>query len=379
MTQNQIRETFLNTLKQSPTSPLRKKEIVAMAATAGLSYPYFLLNDPAHKAQRGWYHTTPQSVGSQPTTQTAEAISSPAPVVTIQTLVTDAMVPVPDNSFVPFGHYQMMKTLIDSKKFYPVFITGDSGNGKTYLVEQVCAKLKRPWVLVSMTSETDEGDLLGNFVLVNHTMVWKDGPVTTAAKQGAVLVLDEMDYGNANLTTLQRVMEGKPFLLKKKNEWVTPAPGFTVIATANTKGRGSDNGRYLYTNILNEAFLERFPMTLEQDWAPKHVEKKILQNAGAEEDFATMLVDWAGIIRKTFADGGCQEVISTRRLVAIIRAMGIFKDRMTAITVCLNRFENETKTSFLDLYTKIDVSVAPPVVPDAVPTEPSTVDESPII
>lgn len=367
------RERFLTEIQKYPEPIIPKKDVVAIATQLGIGYPTFFINDPANKAGRGKYRV--------PTT--SPAMAKPAPVVPIHSTPTvtstDSLIPEQVRNFVPFGHFADIKTIIASQQFYPVFITGHSGNGKTLAIEQACAQLKRKFVIVSMTPETDEGDLLGNFVLIDNTMVWKDGPVTRAAKEGAVLCLDEIDYGAANLTTLQRVLEGKPFLLKKKNEVVSPAPGFTIFATANTKGRGSDDGRYMYTNVLNEAFLERFPITLEQDWAPKAVEKKILSKEFTllgmdDEPFVTMLIDWAQIIRKTFTDGGCQDVISTRRLVHIARAYAIFKDRIKALESCLNRFDHETKTSFLDLYTKLDVTVAPvanTVAPETTNAEPA--------
>ena len=255
-----------------------------------------------------------------------------------------------------------MLNIIQSNQFFPVFVTGQSGNGKTMSIEQACAKLKRKFICVSMTPESDESDLLGNFVLINGQMEWRDGPVTVAAREGAVLCIDEIDYGAQNLSCLQRVLEGKPFLLKKKNELVTPAEGFTIFATANTKGKGSDDGRFMFTNVLNEAFLERFVNTFEQDWPPVAVEKKIvrgeLKAVGAEDnEFADKLVTWADVIRQTFKDGGCDEVIATRRLVHIARTFGIYKDRAKAISYCLNRFDEDTKASFLDLYTKLDASV----------------------
>jgi MoxR-like ATPase len=229
-------------------------------------------------------------------------------------------------------------------------------------VEQACAQAGRKFVIVSMTPETDEGDLLGNYILIDGQMVWRDGPVTIAARQGAVLCIDEIDYGAQNLSCLQRVLEGKPFLLKKKNELVTPAPGFTVIATANTKGKGSEDGRYMFTNVLNEAFLERFFVTFEQDWPPMATEKKIIKkelvSEGSEDDeFADNLVIWADAIRKTFNDGGGDEVISTRRLVHIVKTFSIFKDRIKSIDFCLNRFDEDTKASFVDLYSKVDAGV----------------------
>ena len=224
-----------------------------------------------------------------------------------------------------------------------------------------------------MTDETDEGDLLGNYVLLDGNMVWRDGAVTVAARKGAVLLIDEIDYGSKNLSCLQRVLEGKPFLLKKKNEMVIPAPGFTVIATANTKGQGSDSGKYMFTNVLNEAFLERFPVTIEQPWAPKAIETRILigemRSAGeVDEAFAGELVEWADIIRRTYEEGGIDDVVSTRRLVHIVKAWSIFGDKMNAIEKCLARFDTETKTSLIDLFDKV---TAKPEAPAAAAEAPA--------
>jgi len=223
-----------------------------------------------------------------------------------------------------------------------------------------------------MTPDTDESDLLGNYVLINGQMEWRDGPVTVAARQGAVLCIDEIDYGAQNLSCLQRVLEGKPFLLKKKNELISPAEGFTIVATANTKGKGSEDGRYMFTNVLNEAFLERFLNTYEQEFPPIKVEQKIikkeLRSVGrADDEFAEKLVSWADVIRKTFAEGGVDEIISTRRLVHIVKTYGIHGDRMKAIGLCLNRFDADTKSSFIDLYTKLDTEANAPKEADAVP------------
>jgi MoxR-like ATPase len=277
-------------------------------------------------------------------------------------LGSDNNVPEINSRYVPFGHFNDIFSIIKSNIFFPVFITGQSGNGKTLSVEQACAKAKRDFIIVTMTPETDESDLLGNYVLIEGEMVWRDGPVTTAARQGAVLCIDEIDYGSQNLSCLQRVLEGKPFLLKKKGEVITPADGFTIFATANTKGRGSEDGRYMFTNILNEAFLERFKVTLEQDWPESKIEKKIIESNleyldCTDPDFASKLVTWAETIRKTFDEGGCDELISTRRLVHITETYSIFKDKLKAIELCLNRFDFDTKASFLDLYTKVDSSV----------------------
>jgi len=285
----------------------------------------------------------------------------------IQTLVTSleeqGIVPEKYINYVPFGNFNDLKSIISSKKFYPVLITGPSGNGKSMSIEQVCAQLNREFICYSMTADTDEGDLLGGFVLINNEMVWKDGPVTVAARRGAVLCIDEIDYGAQNLSALQRVLEGKPFLLKKKGEIIHPKNGFQIIATANTKGKGSEDGRYIFTNVLNEAFLERFPITFEQEWPPESVEKKIIKKelefAGKSDDeFANHLIMWASTIRKAFDGGAASEVISTRRLVHIAKAYPIFTSRIKAITYCLNRFDENTKKSFLDLYSKIDNTIA---------------------
>jgi midasin (ATPase involved in ribosome maturation) len=299
----------------------------------------------------------------------------------VVTQLTDVdLVPKVYKNYVPFGNFADVLSIIQSNRFFPVFISGHSGNGKTMSIEQACAKAKRKFVCVSMTPETDESDLLGNYVLIDGTMGWRDGPVTTAAREGAVLCIDEIDYGAQNLSCLQRVLEGKPFMLKKKGEMIVPAPGFTVFATANTKGKGSEDGRYMFTNVLNEAFLERFRTTMEQEFPPAKVERKIIEkelvSAGRQDDdFAEKLVTWADVIRKTFADGGCDEVISTRRLVHIVETFGIFGDKMKAIGLCLNRFDNDTKASFLDLYTKVDSGVE--ILPPQTSTESKENDDVP--
>jgi len=278
-------------------------------------------------------------------------------------LDTTNLIPTSYKNYVPFGNFDDVLSIVQSMRFFPVFISGHSGNGKTMSIEQACAKAKRKFICVSMTPETDESDLLGNYVLIDGNMEWRDGPVTTAARQGAVLCIDEIDYGAQNLSSLQRVLEGKPFMLKKKGELISPAPGFTVFATANTKGKGSDDGRYMFTNVLNEAFLERFRTTMEQEFPPvktecKIIEKELASVGKADKDFAEKLVTWADVIRKTFADGGCDEVISTRRLVHIVETYGIFGDKTKAITLCLNRFDDDTKASFVDLYTKVDAGAS---------------------
>ena len=272
------------------------------------------------------------------------------------------LVPASFDGFVPWGNFKLIEKVVKSGMFYPMFITGLSGNGKTLMVEQVCAKLNKELIRVNITIETDEDDLLGGFRLVNGETKFMPGPVIEAMERGCTLLLDECDLGSNKLLCLQPVLEGKGVYLKKINKWVTPKDGFNVIATANTKGKGSDDGRFIGTNILNEAFLERFAVTMEQPYASATTEKKIvlgsMKKYGAvDEEFATNLVTWAEVIRKTFFDGGVDEVISTRRLDHIVKAFAIFGDKMQSIELCVARFDEDTKASFLDLYTKIDAGV----------------------
>ena len=269
------------------------------------------------------------------------------------------LIPENDDTFVKFGPFNDLKKIIKSKIFYPTFITGLSGNGKTFSVEQACAQLKRELIRVNITIETDEDDLIGGFRLVDGATVWHDGPVIQALNRGAVLLLDEIDLASNKILCLQSILEGKGIFLKKIGRFVQPTKGFNVIATANTKGKGSDDGRFIGTNVLNEAFLERFPVTFEQDYPAPNSEEKILlkvaEAVGVEDnDFCKRLVDWADIIRKTFYDGGIEEIISTRRLVHILRAYSIFGDKAKAIGVCINRFDDETKQSFIELYDQVD-------------------------
>ena len=271
---------------------------------------------------------------------------------------------VPDKApnYVPFGNYTDVRKIIQSKIFYPTFITGLSGNGKTFSVEQACASLNRELIRVNITIETDEDDLIGGFRLVNGETVWHNGPVIEALERGAVLLLDEVDLASNKILCLQSILEGKGVFLKKIGRYVKPAPGFNVIATANTKGKGSEDGRFIGTNVLNEAFLERFPVTFEQEYPSVKTEFKILKGLAAtlnikDDEFCQRLVDWGDIIRKTFYDGGIEEIISTRRLVHIIRAYAIFKNKAKAIEVCVNRFDDETKQAFMELYDKVDADV----------------------
>ena len=271
------------------------------------------------------------------------------------------LVPEKDDRFVPFGNFSMLKKILKSGIFYPTFITGLSGNGKTFGVEQACAQLNRELVRVNITIETDEDDLIGGFRLVNGETVWHNGPVIEALQKGAVLLLDEVDLASNKILCLQSILEGKGVFLKKIGKYVQPAKGFTVIATANTKGKGSEDGRFIGTNVLNEAFLERFALTFEQEYPSVNIEQKILNKVCKDADYCKKLADWADIIRKTFYDGGIDEVISTRRLVHITKAFSIFGDRLEAVQLCLNRFDDETKQAFLDLYSKVDDKVDLPV------------------
>jgi MoxR-like ATPase len=293
-----------------------------------------------------------------------------APAVNVTVREEQNLIPAKDANFVPFGNFSDVKKVIQSGIFYPTFITGLSGNGKTFSVEQACASLKRELIRVNITIETDEDDLIGGFRLVNGETVWHNGPVIEALERGAILLLDEVDLASNKILCLQSVLEGKGIFLKKTGRYVQPAAGFNVFATANTKGKGSDDGRFIGTNVLNEAFLERFALTFEQDYPSVTIETSILKKASADlnaldEKFCENLANWADIIRKTFKDGGIDEVISTRRLVHIIRAYAIWQDRLKAIKVCVNRFDDETKQSFIELYDKIDADVVTDLKEDA--------------
>lgn len=352
----------LNLLKEKFGSEVvARNEIVNATEEAGLPYPMFIFNDKSLRAKRGYYRL------ERSQEDTAVAALQPNTLVkelNVETAgFTENLVPENDPLFVPFGNFKTVKQIIKSKMFYPVFITGLSGNGKTFSVEQACAQTNRETIRVNFTIETDEDDLIGGFRLVNGETKFFKGPVIKAMEKGAVLLLDEIDLANpAKIMCLQSILEGKGYFIKKTGEFITPAKGFTVVATGNTKGKGSEDGRFIGTNVMNEAFLERFPITCEQEYPTVAIEKRILgkvfADLGVEDnEFSEKLVDWADIIRKTFYDGGVDEVISTRRLVHIAKAYSIFDDRMKAIEMCINRFDEDTKESFRDLYTKIDSGV----------------------
>ena len=346
-------------LKSLFGSELSAGDIRGYCASKNLAYPTVTRRLEPFKTNRGRWNleVTPTVVGKM-----EQAYQSPAALPAVE----QNLIPDKDDTFVKFGNFNDIKKIIQSRIFYPAFITGLSGNGKTFCVEQVCAQLKRELIRVNITIETDEDDLIGGFRLVNGETVWHNGPVIEALERGAVLLLDEVDLASNKILCLQSILEGKGVFLKKIGRFVKPAAGFNVVATANTKGKGSDDGRFIGTNVLNEAFLERFPVTFEQSYPAPATEQKILEGValdlGVEDrDFCKRLVDWADIIRKTFYDGGIEEIISTRRLVHIIRAFSIFQDKGKAIQVCVNRFDDETKTAFLELYDKVDVDFQMPL------------------
>ena len=305
------------------------------------------------------------SLATHATAARVESAEMVTNVIEFPKNASESYVPSKVDGYVKFGHYNDVKTIKKSGNFYPIFITGLSGNGKTMMIEQIHAELKKELFRVNITIETDEDDLIGHYALVDGRTVWQDGPVTMAMERGATLLLDEVDLASNKIMCLQPVLEGNPLLIKKEGRIVRPKAGFTVMATANTKGKGSEDGRFIGTNILNEAFLERFPITMEQEYPSISVEKKIvtklMTNLGClDEEYAGKLVDWADLIRKTFYDGGVDEIIATRRLVHIVHAFSIFKDRMKAIGMCVARFDDQTKETFMDLYSKLDEKVSMP-------------------
>ena len=337
-----------------------RQEINDLVKSKKIANPSWLKSDK-YKVGRGVYKL-PMGTDKIETSNDSDVKSESQAAYVVSSL-TDNVVPQKDKDFVSFGNFADVKNVITSKKFYPIFITGLSGNGKTLAVTQACAVAKREMIRVNITIETDEDDLLGGYRLKDGQTIWQNGPVIEAMERGAVLLLDEIDLASNKIMCLQPILEGSGIYVKKINKFVKPKFGFNVLATANTKGQGSDDGKFIGTNVLNEAFLERFPITFEQEYPAAKTEQKIiatkLKSAGkADEKFATNLVTWADVIRKTYKDGGVDEIISTRRLVHIAEAYSIFKSKMKAIEVCTNRFDNDTKTSFVDLYTKVDAGVS---------------------
>tara|TARA_R110000868_G_scaffold43748_2_gene146804 strand:- start:1103 stop:2236 length:1134 start_codon:yes stop_codon:yes gene_type:complete len=349
---------IISSLKALYGSKINSAEIKAWCALNGSNYQTVTNKLDEFKVSRGKWNL---EVTQEKVQEIERNFNSPAVLPTvIQNLIPDK-----DDTFVKFGNFNDIKKIIQSNLFYPTFITGLSGNGKTFSVEQACSQLKRELIRVNITIETDEDDLIGGFRLINGETAWHNGPVIEALERGAILLLDEIDLASNKILCLQSVLEGKGVFLKKIGKFVKPIAGFNVIATANTKGKGSEDGRFIGTNVLNEAFLERFPVTFEQSYPSPSVEQRILEGValdlGVEDrDFCKRLVDWGDVIRKTFYDGGIEEIISTRRLVHIIRAYSIFKDKAKSIQICTNRFDDETKQAFLELYDKIDIDFKMP-------------------
>jgi midasin (ATPase involved in ribosome maturation) len=376
------RSIFVNAAREmfgKDTDVLSREQVLAVCEEHSINYPTWLTNDPANRAGRGMYRLPVPSkkVAKSAPAVLPSAVEHSAATVDMALAVVPlhsntqqiSLIPEKANGYVPFGHFSDVRSIIKSGKFYPVYITGLSGNGKTMMVEQVCVAEKRECVRVNITIETDEDDLIGGFRLIDGKTVWHNGPVIQAMERGAILLLDEIDLGSNKLMCLQPVLEGKPVYLKKINKLISPVAGFNIIATANTKGKGSDDGRFIGTNVMNEAFLERFSITLEQEYPNNKTETKILTNVLSnsnieDAEFVKKLVSWADVIRKSFAEGAVSDIISTRRLVHICEAYAIFnRDREKAVQLCLNRFDIDTKNSFLDLYKKLDETINP-ITPD---------------
>ncbi len=366
-------------------SSMDKHDLQSVATSADMKFPHWITRVPTYKVDRGLWSVpvdgapaikavADSSVGvdkaPDPITITTKT-TAPAVVAPVVEMAKGANgigqshVPEKDLLFVPFGSFADMVSILKSEMFYPVFVTGLSGNGKTLMIDQACAKANRALYRVNITIETDEDDLLGGFRLVDGETVWFDGPVVEAMRTGSVLLLDEVDLASTKIMCLQPILEGKGVFLKKINEYVECQPGFNIVATANTKGKGDESGNFIGAGVLNEAFLERFPITVEQEYPATPIEKKILGKVFdslsiSDNEFIEKLVNWADIIRKTYLEGAIDELITTRRLVHISNAYAIFNmDRMKAIEMCVNRFDDETKTAMVDLYTKVDGGVDP--------------------
>ena len=356
------KQSIIECLRESYGESVTSAEIKAFCQMNDFNYQTITNKLADYKVGRGKWNL---EVTKETVQELEVSYSAPAAIPAIE----QNLIPVKDDTFVSFGNFGDIKKIIKSNLFYPTFITGLSGNGKTFSIEQACAQLGRELIRVNITIETDEDDLIGGFRLVDGATVWHNGPVVEALQRGAVLLLDEIDLASNKILCLQSILEGNGVFLKKIGKFVTPADGFQIFATANTKGKGSDDGRFIGTNVLNEAFLERFPVTFEQEYPTATNEYKILYKVAAsigafketaDLDFLKRLVDWADIIRKTFYDGGIEEIISTRRLVHIVRAYSIFGDKAKAIQVCVNRFDDETKQAFLELYDKVDADFQMP-------------------
>lgn len=370
-----------------------RKDVIAYLEQKGIKTPFWLINGAKYRASRGVLNLdVTENFEKETTTDkvimkeevTAPALQAQVVQLRQKRMVTEVenLVPIKDDNYVPFGFFRDLESILKSKVFYPVFITGLTGNGKTTMVEQVCSKLKRECVRVNVSIETDEDDLVGGSTLIDGNVTFREGPVILAMRRGAVLLIDEIDRGSNKLMCIQGILEGKPYFNKKNGDVIYPAPGFTVVATANTKGQGSDSGKYIAAQILDEAFLERFPITVEQEYPNSKIELKIIFNNMKEldcedDDFANKLVTWAEVIRKTYLEDAIDELISTRRLVHIVKAFSMFKDRQKAIELCINRFDEDTKNAFLDLYKKMEAPKEDIVAPTPIPTPQENDDEIP--
>ena len=342
---------------------ISKQNVREAAEKAEVPFPTWFMK-PAFKHAYGVYKLPSEGGSVAPVVANVPAADTSTVNLVATNMDHQNLIPSLFDGFVSWGHFGTIEKVVKSGLFYPIFVTGLSGNGKTLMIEQVHAKLNKELIRVNITIETDEDDLLGGFRLVNGETKFVPGPVIEAMERGCTLLLDECDLGSNKILALQPVLEGKGVFLKKVNKWVNAKDGFNVMATANTKGKGSEDGRFIGTNILNEAFLERFAITLEQPYATATTEKKIVMGSmekykKVDDEFATNLITWADVIRKTFYDGGVDEVISTRRLDHIVKAFAIFGDKMKAIELCVARFDEDTKASFMDLYTKIDAGINP--------------------
>ena len=341
---------------------LTKQELIQANKKFGCKYaPQWLIKNKDYKVDKATFRLPLD--GDIKKTEVAKSTNDNVEIrkeaAYIVSSLTGDIVPKKDVTFVPFGNYPDIKSIIKSGKFYPVFVTGLSGNGKTMSILQACADAKKECIRVNVTIETDEDDLLGGYRLKDGQTVWQNGPVIEAMERGALLLLDEIDLASNKIMCLQPILEGSGVFVKKINKFVKPKDGFNVVATANTKGQGSEDGKFIGTNILNEAFLERFPVTFEQRYPNTKTEEKILNNVlestgKKDTNYVNKLVTWADVIRKTYFEGGVDEIISTRRLVHIVQAYSIFSNKVKAIELCTNRFDEDTKTSFVDLYTKVD-------------------------
>ena len=345
---------------------ITRAQLVQVEKKHKVSFPQWLVSNKDLKIKKGLFKMPSGSDTDVSKPTTMEKVVAPETkkeAAYVVSSLTGNITPNKDKNFVSFGNYPDVKNIIKSNRFYPVFITGLSGNGKTLSVTQACADLKRELIRVNITIETDEDDLLGGFRLKDGQTVWSNGPIIEAMERGAVLLLDEIDLASNKIMCLQPVLEGSGIFVKKINKWIQPKQGFNVIATANTKGQGSEDGKFIGTNVLNEAFLERFPVTFEQKYPSVKIENKILNNTlksygKSDVKFIDKLTTWADVIRKTYFDGGVDEIISTRRLVHITQAYAIFNNKMKSIEMCTNRFDDDTKNSFVELYTKVDAGAS---------------------